>query len=189
MELGRAGAPMYYRVSITDAGIAEMKRILAALPIAVWLGIAGHPVDAKEIYTWTDENGVVHYVDTPPNHPDAQAVDAPEAYRPGSVSAEEPEAAPAPRDTADPEPAEAAQPELSAADAKRQELAERRKKRLAEQQERARICDEARRRLAALEPSRRVFYQDEEGETARMDDEERVKLVEESKARIAQYCN
>lgn len=171
---------MYYGISITDAGTAEMNRIRLALLVAACLGIAGQAVVAKEIYTWTDENGIVHYVDTPPDHPDAKAIDAPEAYRPGSVSAEVPAAT---------SPEAAADPALSAADARRLRLADARTKQEAEQQQIAAICAEARRRLAEVEPSRRVFYENEQGETVRMGDEERVRLVEQYKALIEQNCD
>ena len=40
-----------------------------------------------------------------------------------------------------------------------------------------------------LEPHRRQFYTDESGETVRMDDEERVKLVAELKQKFADNCN
>jgi len=39
-----------------------------------------------------------------------------------------------------------------------------------------------------MEPSRRVFYTDESGQTVRMDDEERVSLVKEDKEFIAKNC-
>jgi hypothetical protein len=42
--------------------------------------------------------------------------------------------------------------------------------------------------LEQIEPSRRVFYTDESGETVRLDDERRVGLVEESKAFLAGNC-
>ncbi|MEJ8569055.1 DUF4124 domain-containing protein [Elongatibacter sediminis] len=151
-------------------------------------------VDAKEVYTWTDENGVVHYVDTPPDHPDARSVEAPEAYRPGSVTHEPvfpdppPAGDPAQAGSSDAE-GESAAEQLSAADARRQELEQRRQERLAQQAEYAAICNRARQQLAEVEPNRRVFYENEDGETVRMDDEERVALVEENKRLIDQYCN
>jgi hypothetical protein len=83
---------------------------------------------------------------------------------------------------------EATDDALSPADAKRQELAEERARRRAQQAERDAICNEAQRRLAIVEPTRRVFYEDEQGETVRLDDEERVRLVEDYKRQIEEYC-
>jgi len=40
-----------------------------------------------------------------------------------------------------------------------------------------------------LEPNRRVFYENEEGETVRMDDQVRADRVDDMKAQIARKCN
>ena len=162
-----------------------MRRLSFALLATAGFALVFQSSFAKQIYTWTDENGVVHYVDTPPDHPDAQTVDAPEAYRPGSISAVpvDPEV-PTAGDPAGEAPAD----ELSAAEAARQELAQRRAERQAQQAEYDALCARARQQLAEVEPHRRVFFENEQGETERMDDEERVRLVEEYKAQIEKYC-
>ena len=134
------------------------------------------PLEGKEIYTWTDENGVTHYVDTPPDQADAVSMEAPEAYRPGSSSAyQETEST----DTGS---------QSSYADEKREELAENRAAKQKEAAEKTAVCSSARSELEKIEPSRRVFYTNEEGETARMDDVQRTDRVAELKAVIAQYC-
>jgi hypothetical protein len=162
-----------------------MNRLALSLLATAGLSLAQPDALAKEIYTWTDQNGVVHYVDTPPDNPDARSIEAPEAYRPGSVSLE-PVAPDVPE--VDAMEGEATDDALSPADAKRQELAEERARRRAQQAERDAICNEAQRRLAIVEPTRRVFYEDEQGETVRLDDEERVRLVEDYKRQIEEYC-
>jgi len=43
--------------------------------------------------------------------------------------------------------------------------------------------------VAELEPHRRVFFTNEEGETERMDDVERTNRVAEAKAFIEKNCN
>ena len=136
-----------------------------------------------KVYTWTDENGVVHFVDTPPANPDAVAIDAPEAYRPGSAGAYEQDDAAVAADGENPEAVE------SYADQKRAELAENRQKAEAAQKERERVCAEAASKLAQLEPSRRVYFTNEKGETERMDDAERVSMVGEAQALVDQNCN
>jgi hypothetical protein len=134
------------------------------------------------VYTWTDENGVVHYVDTPPENPDAIAIDAPEAYRPGTAGAYEQEDAAAPEE-------EGTEPVQSYADEQRAQIAAKREKAQAAQQEREMLCAEARKQLAQVEPSRRVYFTNSQGETERLDDEERVRMVEEAKQQIDQNCN
>jgi hypothetical protein len=132
---------------------------------------------AQKVYTWTDENGVVHYDDNPPPGGEAEAIQATEAYRPGSVSVQ-PEA-----DTV----AEPAEP--SVAQQRRDELAMQREQLNKEMAETERLCSMAHEQLAKLEPSRRVFYENEAGETVRMDDVERVSRVAELKEIIAQNCD
>lgn len=146
--------------------------------------LAGGSLAAAEVYTWTDENGVLHYSDTPRTDGPAETIEAEEAYRPGSADAYPAPAAP-PETQAG---TESAEPPQSAADARREELAKRREERREAQAETDRLCAQHRQRVARMEPSRRVFYTDESGETVRMDDEERVALVAESKAFIDKNC-
>jgi hypothetical protein len=141
------------------------------------------PAQTQSVYTWTDEKGVVHYTDTPPDNPNAVEIPATEVYRPGSTGAYPPAEAEEIGDEQD--PAAVASP----ADDQRNKLDEARKESQEKQAERARICKAARDRLETIEPSRRVFYTNEQGETVRLDDEERVAMVEQAKALIAANCD
>jgi len=171
------------------------------------LAVAGPAYSqGNEIYTWTDENGVVHYVDTVPDNPDAQKVEAPEAYMPGSTGAY-PDGQPADSaaanspasvqvsDGANPPDGQSSQngggqeENLSYAEQKRQQIARNREERLKREEERSQQCERARAEVATLEPTRRVYFTNDEGETERMDDEVRVKMVEEAKARVAEFCD
>jgi hypothetical protein len=40
-----------------------------------------------------------------------------------------------------------------------------------------------------MEPARRVYYKDENGQEVRMDDNQRMSLIEESRNYIAENCN
>lgn len=160
-----------------------LPRLLAGFLGAAAL-LAGGPLTAAEVYTWTDENGVLHYSDTPRTDGPAETIEAKEAYRPGSADAYPTPAAPQEAQAA----AESAEAPQSAADARRAELASQREERRESQAEIDRLCAQHRQRLEQIEPSRRVFYTDEAGETVRMDDEERVALVEESRAYIDKNC-
>ena len=163
--------------------------IAVAFTTAMLASIAAH-AQSTQVYTWTDENGVVHYVDTPPDNPNAVSIEATEAYRPGSAGAYPEADTEAVTDEENPE-ADEENPEAveSYADQKREQLAARREEARVEEAERQRTCAEARTRVDQLEPSRRVYYTDEQGETVRMDDEERVRLVEEAKAVMAENCD
>jgi hypothetical protein len=171
-----------------------MNRILIAAAMATLLGLTATGLYAQSgtIYSWTDENGVKHYsdrapevpaagaemvkVDTsvPPGKPEA-AVDAPESETlESSVTAQ-----------ATDKPGK----QLSYADQQRLAMQEKRKAKQEQATERNQLCLQARDQLAQVEPSRRVFYTDENGDTVRLDDDQRMQMVDESKALIAQYCD
>ena len=149
---------------------------------------------AREVYTWTDANGVVHYSDKPPDGEKAQTVNIWGTRRSGSTRAE-----PDPGDT-QPDAAsdavvkddtggqESTTPQ-SLADAKREQIARDREERRETQAEMDRMCAKHGERLASVEPHRRVFYTDESGETVRMDDDKRIALVEESRDFLAKNCD
>ncbi len=157
------------------------------------LSIVSANTIANEVYTWTDADGVVHYGDKAPRGQKAQTITITESSRlsttvddsphgdtqPDSVSA-----ANTMNDSAEQESI----PEQSIADAKREAIAKSRMERREKKAEMDRMCAKHSERLASIEPSRRVFYEDESGETVRMDDEERVDLIEESKVFIAENC-
>lgn len=142
---------------------------------------------AAEVYTWTDESGVVHYSDSPPESGASETLQVGEIYRPGSADAyaapQEPPRAP----EAEAGEAESAAP-VSVAQQRRDKIAAEQAKRKEAQAETDRLCGLHRQRLEQMEPSRRVFYTDAQGETVRMDDEQRVSLVNESKAYLAANC-
>jgi hypothetical protein len=152
---------------------------------------------STSIYSWTDENGVKHFSDKAPVESDAavEEIPVPQPAEPAAEAealADDTAIAPdsqavdgAPTDLAAPGATE----ELSYADQQRLAMEERRKAQLENQTERQRICLKARDELARVEPNRRVYYTDENGEQARMDDNDRVQLVEENKRLIAEYCD
>ena len=169
-----------------------MNRFFVFLIVSFAVGTSTDATHAqgKQMYTWTDENGVVHFVDTPPDNPDAVSMAVPEAYRPGSATAPESDAGQgateeATEAAANEEPGE--QP-LSYADQKRQEMAAKSEERRAKKAEVDAACNRARQQVDSLEPSRRVYFTNEEGEEERVDDEVRVQRVEDLKTFISQNC-
>jgi len=156
--------------------------LLLSLAIVFSAGLA-----ASEVYTWTDESGTVHYSDTPRADGETQALEVEEIYRPGSADAYT--APPTPPDAAaGTAPPAAEETPQSAAQQRRESIARDREERREAQAEIDRMCALHRQRLEQMEPSRRVFYTDAQGESVRMDDDKRVALIEESKAYLAENC-
>ena len=74
-------------------------RYLPILPLALMLLASGSVALASEVYRWTDERGVVHYSDTPPDSSKFERVNV----RTGAASREpEPAEVEAEADAADP---------------------------------------------------------------------------------------
>jgi hypothetical protein len=170
---------------LINARIADMNNFARLAPVSIFFFavLTDALAQTQSIYTWTDEKGVVHYTDTPPDNPNAVEIPATEAYRPGSVAASPPTEEAVAEDGEDPAPV------ASYADEQRKKMAETRKESAEKQAERARICKEARDQLETIEPSRRVFFTNDQGETERLDDEQRVAMVEQAKALIAENCD
>jgi hypothetical protein len=155
-----------------------------ALLLVLTLACAGSTA-ATEVYTWTDENGVVHYSDSPRASGQMKAVEIEEIYRPGSLDAYA-----TPTDPASPAPAADAEADTaSVAQQRRDKIAKERAERREEQAQAEQLCARHRQRLEQMEPARRVMYTDEQGETVRMDDDQRMALIDESKAFLRENCN
>ena len=150
------------------------------LPLALlWVCVSSTALAAAEIYTWTDENGVKHYSDQPSSPTSqAQAVEAEEAYRPGSVEVKPPTV----------ETADGAEEALTPAQARRAKLRGEREEMAASREEVDRLCGLHRERLEKLEPARRAFYVDDTGETVRLDDDMRIGLIQESRDFLDENC-
>lgn len=163
--------------------------ILSCL-IAILTGIISGNALAGEVYSWTDANGVVHFGDRPPEGQESRTIIIPESTSSGVArTGESPQSASALNDGIVPGvPGEEEAPPLSLADQKRDQMAKDRNKKRKKTEEMESMCAQHRQRLTKMEPSRRVFYTDESGQTVRMDDEERVSLVKEDKEFIAKNC-
>lgn len=132
---------------------------------------AGAAAQEKKMYSWTDEDGTVHFSDMAPEGVDASERSIPQDNT--SVSA-------GPY-------AEAQGP--SAAQQRRDEIAQRSEEAKTQQAMTSAQCAAWQAEVDRLEPNRRVFYTDEQGETVRMDDVERTDRVAELKQQIARNCN
>ena len=141
---------------------------------------------ATEIYTWTDENGVVHFSGTKPMSTQTETIEIEEGR--GGVSYSQPVAA---SDQASNQATETEteEPALTAAQQKRQNIAQARTDQQEEQANIAQLCDMHRQQLEEMEPARRVYYTNAEGQRVRMDDDERVALIKESNKYVAENCH
>ncbi len=153
-----------------------MKHLLMCVMMVFLFGMAAvSSVQAQEkkMYSWTDENGTVHFTDSRPEGLQVQEQIIPVEKSPAST---------------DPY-AQAGTSGVSAAEQKRMELAEKRKEYEANKATTEAECAAWQAEVDRLEPNRRVFYQNEEGETVRMDDQVRADRVDGLKAQIARKCN
>lgn len=162
--------------------LKQMTKILA-LGLALAL-IAQTAPAADQIYRWMDEAGVVHYGDQPPEGVKATLV----GVKPNTVQIASPEPASRPptgKEAADPEAGEQA---LSYAEQSRQERAERRRQQKEEARRLEADCATMQRQKDWVEPSPRVIVEDEDGNPRRLDDDERLELLEEANAFLEENC-
>jgi len=166
----------YDELETVTADVIMIRAILYFSATAIFcMFVAGSAFgQSKQMYSWTDENGVVHFTD---ERPAGQEVTV--------------------HDITDSEPSTVASPsqqvdvanEPSLAQQRRDEIAQRRQEIQAEAAVNDAECAAKRAEVAELEPHRRVFFTNEEGETERMDDVERTNRVAEAKAFIEKNCN
>jgi hypothetical protein len=158
-----------------------MIKSLFSLALLVCLAATAAAQDgSREMYRWTDENGVVHFSDQRPPGQDVTVIDIPSPAPQTTTEFPQGEGPP----TAPQNGAEA----LSPADQRREEMAKRREEILAAREKNEKICAEKRDEVARLEPNRRVFFANDKGEVERMDDVERTDRVAAAKAYIEAYC-
>lgn len=150
------------------------KFLVISAALAACFATIGADAQTREMYQYTDENGTVVFTDKKPANVDAEKHAIP--------------AGPPPQGD-NPYADAVQQSEPNAAQKKREALASDRKQRREEQTRIEAQCAAWQADVDRLEPHRRQFYTDESGETVRMDDEERVKLVAELKQKIADNCN
>jgi hypothetical protein len=147
---------------------------------------------ANDIYRWTDENGVVHFGDRPPEGQQTQAVHVPGFQLPGTSDSDPAleEQVALPSDTpVNAIPAEEEPAPMTAAQARREKMVKDREERREAQAEIDLMCQKHSKRVEQIEPYRRVYYTNEQGESVRMDDDLRIELVDESNAYIAENCD
>ena len=143
-----------------------LNMLLLALACALAL-----PALGGELYRWTDENGVVHFSETPPADRDVAAESMPFDSAPAAPAAEA-----------------GTEAGVSAAQQRREDISRKHEEARANAALEDAECAAWRAELERLEPNRRVFFTNEQGETERMDDVARTDRVAELKSLIAGNC-
>jgi hypothetical protein len=126
----------------------------------------------QTMYSWTDENGTVHFTDQKPEGQDFSEQVIPQDEAPAASN-----------------PYQQGSSAPSAAQQRRDEIARKNEQSRADKAMASAQCSSWQSEVARLEPNRRVFYTNEQGETERMDDVQRTNRVAELKSQIAQHCN
>ncbi|MBT8058577.1 MAG: DUF4124 domain-containing protein [Gammaproteobacteria bacterium] len=163
---------------------AFISRILAAGLAAVVCSSAG----ATEVHTWTDEQGVTHYSDAPRGEGESRTIEVEEIYRPGTADAYQAEDAPQAPVAASTDAETTGDSPASTAQERRERLARQRTEKREAQEELDKLCGLHRDRLERVEPARRVMYTDDSGELVRLDDDQRMAMVEESRSFLEDNC-
>jgi hypothetical protein len=125
----------------------------------------------KKMYSWTDENGTVHFSETQPEGQDVREQSIPQGAPPVSDN---------PYQDVDAGP--------SVAQQRREEIARKSEEAQVNNAVKGMECSAWQAEVDRLEPNRRVFYTNDQGETVRMDDVERTNRVAELKSQIAKNC-
>jgi hypothetical protein len=153
-----------------------MKKSMMIQLFACWL-VAGlltvATAQERKMYSWTDENGTVHFSETKPDGQDVSEQSIPQ----DSASA------------ADANPYADVDSGPSYAQQRREEIARRSDQVEQEKAIKSVQCTAWQAEVDRLEPNRRVFFTNDQGETERMDDVERTNRVAELKSQIARNCN
>lgn len=153
--------------------------ILVNVLIAAFVLTAPDAIAEDTVYRWVDDKGVVHFGDQP-----AAAANAEEITVQTSEAKITPAGSDVERDAIYAPPSEP-----SAAQQKREQRAESRKEAALQADAINAGCAQRRTMVAQLEPSTRVMVRGEDGEMYRLDDNERMKALNEAKAYIAEKCN
>ena len=139
---------------------------------ACFMGVSAAAQNGK-MYSYTDENGTIVFTEKPPADRNIQS----QAIPPGP-----------PPQGGNPYAQATAEPGVSAGQAKREEIARNSQQKQAARAQMDAQCAAWQSEVERLEPHRRQYFTNEEGETERMDDEKRVAQVADLKQKIADNC-
>jgi hypothetical protein len=142
--------------------------LLCSIPLSVHAGLN----------KWVDENGKVHYSDSPPMDAKVESV--------RNISGKGQEAAPADYSSKSYSQREA---EIKKARQEKKDASEKSASEAAQQQERKRNCAAARENLRALESGTRLVTYGENGERRFLDDAERAQREKNAREAVKGNCD
>ena len=148
---------------------------LACLGLALYLALASQAGFAQTVYRWVDENGTVHFGESPPEGVEATAIDA--SPKSSGVVPQKPENG-----------AQTTE-QTSVAQQKRDERAERAREERERKAAVAAACEEQRALLARLEPRPKILVRDPDGTTRMLPDDERLEAIENARKFIRENCD
>ena len=163
----------------TDQKNADTHHARSIAWVVLFSLVISASLHAGEIFTWVDENGVTHFGDRPPQKSEASVVPLEDEPQTSGVGT-----------------GELASFDLEVnADGKT--LAQQRREAISRSRETAgqdeeqltAACDHHRTELARFEPARRITYTDENGEVVRLDDDQRMLLIDTTRNFLEKYCS
>jgi len=149
----------------------KQRIFMAALLFVGLTGAVTAMAQDQKMYSWTDENGVVHFSDSQPQGQQVSEQTIPNDPQPAADN-----------------PYQQVENQPSIAQQRRDEIAQKSQQAQVNQAVNSAQCSSWQAEVDRLEPNRRVFYTNEEGETERMDDVERTDKVAQLKNQIAKNC-
>ena len=152
-----------------------MKFRKGAMTLIVSIGICGF-ANASEIYKWTDDDGNVHYTDTPVGE-SSQLVNIQSRPTNSKQVAQQTASVQTQQQTS-------AERKEARADAETERLQV-----AAKSQDRAEKCEMYKQRLTRFVQSRRLYKEDENGERVYLDDEETQAAREKTQQQVQEFCN
>lgn len=148
-----------------------------ALTLGILAGVLSGAVLASDIYKWTDENGIVHYVDRPSGAASEEVIVL-------SSNPTDPERVQARVESRADSSAALTNDEAAAA---KQEPTEEELR--AKARERAEKCTMYKERLQNFVTSRRLYREDESGERVYLDEEEMRAARAKVQGQVVEFCN
>lgn len=145
---------------------------------AACLALAAFAAGAQTMYKWVDEKGTTHFSEHPPPDGKKAARVEPKVTPPSS-----PAAAP-PKNDSQSWRAQEAEFRKRQVERGQRDQAEQR-----ERVERGQQCSEARRRLASLLNSSRIYRDHEDGTRTYLNEAQRDATVAEQRARVKEHCD
>ena len=153
----------------------RIAKSLMAIYIATFALMATDATAKDSVYSWVDDQGVVHFGDRPGNAAATVVVEIPKHTVPAAAE---------PAKTSGIPPIE----EPSYAQQQRDKRRKSREEAAEIQQAVDAGCAQRRQIVAQMEPSTRVMTEDRDGNVIRMDDNDRLEMLAEAKTYIAKKC-